>query len=136
MSLYLKSNRRGTLMTRKQVVEFLAEMAGPLGPFGSFEERLRQIDTWAADANDELVDLLVDIVLHPPDPAEYLPATRDDFEFVTSKVLTQIGKRNTSHFLQKVGPLLEDKRARAMIIEVIGNLQSQKGISWLRPLLD
>jgi len=123
-------------MTRGELINQLAGFSGPLGPLESLEERIRRRDEWVAATESDIVGLLLEVLMHPPDVAELLPATRGDFELEISEVLTLLGQRDPSSFLERVGPLLVNDQARSTLIEVIGALQRQEGIYWLRTLLD
>ncbi|MDF0668204.1 MAG: hypothetical protein P0119_19335 [Nitrospira sp.] len=123
-------------MTRGEVIKQLAGFSGPLGPLESLEERIRRRDKWLAVTDSDIAGLLLEVLMHPPDVAELLPATRDDFELEISEVLTLLGQRDPSSFLERVGPLLVNDRARPTLIEVIGALRRQEGIYWLRTLLN
>lgn len=123
-------------MTIDELIQQLVGFSGPLGPLESLEERIRRRDKWVAAMENDIVDLLLEVLIHPPDVAELRPATREDFEIEITEVLTLLGQRDPYSFLHRVGPLLVNDQARSTLIEVIGALQQHEGIYWLRPLLD
>ena len=123
-------------MAISELIPQLVGFSGPLGPLESLEERIRRREEWIAATESDIVGLLLEILIHPPNVAELRPATRDDFEQEITEVLTLLGQRDTSSFLQRVGPLLVNDQARSTLIEVTGALRRQEGIYWLRTLLD
>lgn len=123
-------------MTIGELIQQLAGFAGPLGPLESFEERIRRRDEWVAATESDIVGLLLEVLIHPPPVAEIRPATRDDFESEITEVLTLLGQREPSSFLQRVGPLLVNDQARSTLIEATGALRRQEGIYWLKTVLD
>lgn len=123
-------------MTIGELIQQLVGFSGPLGPLESLEERIRRRDEWLAETEGDIVGLLLEVLIHPPDVAEIRPATRDDFELEITEVLTILGQRDPSSFLERVGPLLVNDQARSPLIEVTGALRRQEGIYWLRNLLD
>lgn len=123
-------------MTIGKLIQQLAGFSGPLGPLESLEERIRRRDEWVAAAESDIVGLLLEILIYPPDVAEIRPATREDFELEITEVLTILGQRDPSSFLERVGPLLVNDQSRSTLIEVTGALRRQEGIYWLKTLLD
>jgi hypothetical protein len=123
-------------MTISELIQRLVDFSGPLGPLESLEERIRRRNEWVAGTDSDIVELLLEVLIQPTGVAELRPATRDDFELEITEVLTLLGQRDTSNFLQRVGPLLVNDQARPILIEVIGALQGQEGIYWLKTLLD
>jgi hypothetical protein len=123
-------------MTRKEVIKKVAQLSGPLGPFESLDERTRQRNEWAAAGEDEVIDLLSDILVNPPDAAQFRQATSEDFELELSELLILLGQHDPTQLIQKIGPLLTNGRARPTIIGVIGALGVEDGIRWLTPLVE
>ena len=123
-------------MTRSQLIRKLADFAGPLGPFETIETRAKQRNQWLITADEMLLDALLDILIHPPDPEEFRPATGEDIDVELTEIFILLGQHNPFDLLQRIGPLLKNKQARATIIEVIGALKQREGITWLKLLLD
>lgn len=123
-------------MTIGELIQQLVGFSGPLGPLESLEERIRRRDNWVAAMESDIVELLLEVLIHPPDIAELRPATREDFEIEITEILTLLGQRDPYGFLQRVGPLLMNDQARSTLIEVTGALRRHEGIYWLRTLLD
>jgi len=72
-------------MDRNEVIETLASLAGPLGPFTTLEERLSQEDRWAESGGSDLLEALADIApsLGPSD--KWGPASLDDVQTLLSR---------------------------------------------------
>lgn len=123
-------------MTRTEALQAITEFAGPLGPFQEPDERDRREEAWAAGAEADAVEQILDLVIHPPPASELRGIAPEDFEYELSRVLTMIGSRAPSTFLARVSTLLDDTNARRTIIEVIGSLGLEEGLSWLGPLTE
>jgi hypothetical protein len=122
-------------MTREEVIEKLVQFASPLGPFESLDARLRYKEEWITSSGADLVDMLLDLLTHPPALTDIRPATSEGFEFENSQLLALLGHHDPVGLLEKIGPLLTNNQARPTAIEVIGALQAQEGIRWLVPLV-
>lgn len=123
-------------MSIYELIQQLAGFSGPLGPLESIEARAKRRDEWVATMEMDIVELLLEILMHPPDVAELRPATREDFESEITDVLIILGQRNPLGFLKRAGTLLVNDQARPILIEVIGALRRQEGVYWLRTLFD
>jgi hypothetical protein len=123
-------------MTRSQLIRKLADFAGPLGPFETLEARAELRNQWLITADETLLDTLLDILVHPPDLKEFRPATGEDIDVELTEIFVLLGRHNPLELLRRVGPLLKNKKARSTIIEVIGAMKQQEGITWIKPLLD
>jgi hypothetical protein len=123
-------------MTRTEALHAILDFAGPLGPFQEPDEQEQREEAWAASADADAVGQILDLIIHPPSERELRRVAPEAFEFEVSRVLTMIGARAPSSFLAVVGPLLNDMHARRTIIEVIGSLELEEGLSWLRPLVE
>jgi hypothetical protein len=121
-------------MTRQQIISDVSYFASPLGPFNSLDVLLGRRDAWVASMDNQALDGLLDVLVHPPSEAEIGRVTLEDFEGEVSEILSLLGQRDPLHLLEKVGPFLQDWQARPTIIEVIGSLRRQEGIRWLTPL--
>lgn len=125
-------------MVREEVIGKLAQLAGPLGPFETPETRQQEQETWFNHlqiALPELIEHLLDALIHPPEAMEIHPAGHEDFEFELSGLLTLLGQRDPGAMLERIGPLLANKEARPAVIEIIGGLQTEEGIRWLAPFV-
>lgn len=123
-------------MTRTEAFHAILELAGPLGPFQEPAERDLREEAWAASADSDAVEQILDLVVHPPLVGELHGIAPEAFEYEVSRVLTMIGSRAGSSFFARVGPLLAAAPARPTIIEVIGSLGFEEGLSWLGPLIE
>lgn len=124
------------MITRQQMIAILVDFAGPLGPFESLDERLDRRDQWVTTADNTVIDALLNVLVYPPDESEIYPVTREGFELHLSELLVLLGRHDSSYTLEKIGPYLSNELARPTVIEVIGGLGSQQGISWIKPLLN
>lgn len=126
-------------MNRAQLIESLADLAGPLGPFLEVHEREQARSAWLAKVDANILEILIDILVHPPDPKDYKPATWDQFEMELADAISAAGKQNPHQLLESIGPLLDlatPKEVRPMIISLIGALGLQEGLRWLKPIVE
>jgi hypothetical protein len=123
-------------MTRTETLNAILDFAGPLGPFQEPDDLDRREEAWAASADAPTLEQVLDLVVHPPSRGELGTMAPEVFEFELSRILTMIGSRSPSSFLARVSPLLADTRARPTIIEVIGSLGVEEGLSCLGPLIE
>jgi hypothetical protein len=123
-------------MTRAETLNTILDFAGPLGPFQEQDDLDRREEAWAASADAPTLGQVLDLVVHPPSRGELGTMASEVFEFELSRILTMIGSRSPSSFLARVRPLLADTQARPTIIEVIGSLGVDEGLSCLGPLIE
>jgi len=121
---------------RQKAIAILKDFAGPLGPFESLDEQIERREVWASTADNQVIDAFLDILVHPPDQNEICPITQDSLEAELSELLVLIGQHNPSDVLEKIAPYLANEQARPTVIEVIGGLRLEAGISWLKPLIE
>lgn len=126
-------------MNRNDIIEILKDMAGPLGPTISIEgmEDLIKLRTNRYSMVDmKSIDSLVDIIINPPDHKELGRIPFEDFEFELVEMLTIIGNKDTVSFIKKVEELLFIKRARPVIIDVLGGIHHVESMLLLEMLLE
>lgn len=122
-------------MRRADLIALLAEFVGPVGPLGSLDEKFQTRDERIADADFDDVDLLLDILVNPPDlPPVYAENGKWDSAVVDS--LITWGRRDPTRLLVKIGALLTNKAISPAIIKVIGGLRHGEGLHRLTPLVD
>jgi len=122
-------------MRRDDLIAMLAEFVGPVGPLGSVDDHFQQRDDRIAGADFDDVDLLVDLLLHPPKLAPvYTEEGKWDSAVVDS--LITWGRRDPARTLPKIGPLLSNKALSPAVIRIIGGLRHPDGLRWLIPLVD
>lgn len=115
-------------------VTTLAELAGPLGPFSTPEERERDRQKWLAQLGEDHIPVLTDLLLHPPSSQAYRPATWDQFEMELLEALGAVGRRNPPQVLALLASALYDPRARPTVITAVGLVGSPAGLPILRSL--
>ena len=123
-------------MTRKEVVDILINLSGPLGPFqkmDGMEDFIKMHTDMYDRMDDSAFDILVDILLNPPEIGRIEP---EEFEYELKEAITAIGRRDTLNCLKKVERLLHVEHVRPVIIDVIGGLHCKEGIFLLEPLLE
>lgn len=122
-------------MKRNEAICTLAELAGPLGPYGTLESRLEATANWHNSLDFDSIDVLIDILLNPPLDKE-INKMPEYFEGEIIEALTSIGKRDVTNFLKKAEHLINLKQVRPVIIDVIGGLRCEDGIFLLESLLE
>src|SRR5579864_3973065 len=105
-------------MTRDQLIEQIANTAGPLGLFRTLEEFQPEEEHRLASASPEWVDVLLDILLDPPEIASQFPLN-ENWNYELGDLLVLCGSLDPLAFFRKVGPLLRNDLARQTLIWVI-----------------
>lgn len=126
-------------MKRNDVINILLDLAGSVGPF----RKIDSVEDWIKLHNDkydimdsELFDVLLDILLNPPDSNELGRVSEEDFEYELGAALTSIGKRKPVNCLERIEKLLYVDKSRPVIIDFIGGLQLHQGIPLLQSILE
>lgn len=122
-------------MLRRESLEAVLSLAGPLGPLESYDERYARKQRWLREAGNDAFDSLLDLVTDPPLEDELAHVDRDDFEFELSDLLIGTGSRDPVGSLAKIAPLLTRPQQRPLLIDVIGGLRAPEGVDWLRQLV-
>jgi hypothetical protein len=123
------------MKTRRELIQVLADFAGPLGPFRALEEMEERRSAWLDGLRASDLPALLDLLRSPPAPAEYSPATADDFELELTDAVTAAAAGDPEPSLALMTPLIQDDRARGAVIDVIGGLQLARGLELLAPLV-
>lgn len=123
------------MTTREELVDRLADCAGPLGPFRTPEQRQSDCDAWHARLLVEDLPALLDIAAVPPPESAYRPATWDEFELELIDAMAACGKRSPGQALDAVGAFLANPRARPTAITVIGVLGLAESLPLLATLI-
>lgn len=123
------------MMNRYDTIHMIAKLVGPLGPFGTLENNLEEINNWHDSLDLNSIVVLTDILLNPPSETE-IRKIPEYFEGEITDALTAVGKKDVVKFLEKVKPLITLGRIRPVIIDVIGGLRSEYGISFLQLLME
>lgn len=126
-------------MNRKDIIEILKDVAGPLGPFRNIESMEDWVKLRADSYNIigmDSIECLIDILLNPPGEEDLEQISLDDFEFELVEMLTIVGNNDETNFIDKVGKLLFLKKVRPIIIAVLGGLYHKESIVLLEQLLD
>ncbi len=125
-------------MNRKEIIEILKDMAGPLGPFTRIESmedliNLRSNRYQSIDIN--ALDILIDIILNPPGEKELGHISSEDIELELVEMLTIIGRRDVTDFLSRTKKLLYLDQTRTVMIDVLGGLCQEESLLLLESLL-
>lgn len=122
-------------MHRDEVIATLVGLAAPLGPFTTHDERLEQQDRWVDEGGAALLEALVDLIAAPP-PAERLgDASPEDWSILLVEVAGTLGNRHPDLALERLLPLLDDQRARATAIDVLGGVGDMRAVPELQRLV-
>ncbi|WP_411346619.1 hypothetical protein ACE3MZ_11790 [Paenibacillus sp. WLX1005] len=113
-------------------IEHLCDGIGPFQKMDTFEDYLQmQTDVYNTFGDDSF-DILIDILLNPPDLGRFDP---NDFEYELQEAITAIGRRNPRYALDTLNDLLGIKSIRLVLINIIGGLENEDGLLLLEPLL-
>lgn len=123
-------------LTKQRAIEALVDFAGPLGPLQSFEARLKRRSEWVTEQGQALTAALLEIATEPLDGESFGSLPLEDLEVELRQLLVLSGRTAPETLLEALGAHLENKQARPVLIEAIGELGMRKGIAWLRPLVD
>ncbi|MGE5415580.1 MAG: hypothetical protein ACM3UZ_02215 [Acidobacteriota bacterium] len=126
-------------MTRDELIKFLKDSTEGVSPFQDIKSDddfvkyyFSRFDELALDA----FDILLDILLEPPDNNILGRISYDDFEFELEQALEVVGRKDPFNSLRKLRCLLERQKARPVIISIIGGLRQNAGFYLLEPVLD
>lgn len=122
-------------MNRDDVIDTLAELAGPLGPFTAHDERLQRQDHWVEAGGVELFEALVDLIASPPPLARLRNASVDDWSSLLVEIAGTLGKRHRDVAMGRLLPLLDDERARPAVIDVLGGVGDSRAVADLERLV-
>jgi hypothetical protein len=137
------------MLSREELIDILAHLAAPLTPFtleGAPEDDALFID-WIEQRSheqferilDAAVDAFIDVVTHPPMPAEYVPPARDADSWRAELLGLAEMYGRTPHerrILQGFEPALRHSGARLLIIESLGRMRSSFALARLRELAE
>jgi HEAT repeat protein len=122
-------------MHRDEVIETLAGLAAPLGPFTTHDERLQRQDRWVDAGGVELLEALVDLIASPP-AEDRLGATNvEDWTSVLVEVAGTLGARHPDVALRHLLPLLDHERSRGAAIDVLGAAGDARAVPELERLV-
>src|SRR5262245_51934674 len=113
----------------------MLRLMGRCGPLGSEEDSELQERRLLSSAGGHALDLLIGLVLQPPQPAELAGKSSSDFEYEVSHYLQLLGAQDPNRVLERLAPHLENPVARPVAIEVIGTLRTPQALSTLAPLV-
>jgi hypothetical protein len=122
-------------MTRTDLIEPIADYAGPLGPFREPEEQEQQFRQWLSGARFDWLEPLLDLLFNPPPEASHI-AVKNGWDVALVECLTHVGKLNPQRFLERVEPHLMREEARLFLIWVIGWIGHREGVRVLIPLAE
>src|SRR5438270_213016 len=109
----------------------LVDLAGPIGPMQSLDERFEQKRRWISEVDDTAFDDLLDILVNPPGAEERFDIDADDYEFQLADLLIELGRRDPAGSLAKIAPLTVNKDVRPVVVDVIGGLRAPTGLDLL-----
>lgn len=101
-------------------------MNGMFGSFASWEQQEAYLDAWVATASAEHLDILLDILVHPPDLEGYSERVREDWHYELERLLIGLARRDPATALPKLTALLDKVTPKTPIINAIGNVGSSE----------
>jgi hypothetical protein len=122
-------------MTRTELVEPIADYAGPLGPFRTPEEREQQFRQWLSGARFDWLEPLLDLLLNPPVEASH-SFGKDGWHVALVECLAHVGKLDPQRFHARVAPLLVREEIRLPVICALEEIGGQESAKVLRVLYD
>lgn len=126
-------------MWEKQGIQAIGTGASKIwGPFSSGEEKEDFMEAWTAQASPEWLDILLDIIVNPPDLSQYGPRIREDWEIVVELFLAEWVRHLPSSALHKIAPLLTYPKSgsRLPALAAFEEVGSEESLKWLRPLVE
>jgi hypothetical protein len=111
-------------MTRADVAGRVRDLAGPLGPFQSFEDQLRQTDDWLQSLGDGAVDELIDLITTQPSAGERGTADDDAFTAVVGELLCRLAGLRPAASVPRLVVYLDSERARSFAADALGSSRS------------
>jgi len=136
-----------TVLERGELIRLLAHLAAPLTPFtleGAPEDEALFID-WLEQRSqeqfdsilDEAVEAFIDVVTHPPAPADAVPPARNE-AFWRAELMNLAERFGQTPYepriLQGLEPALKRPGARLLAMEVLGRMKSPTALARLREL--
>jgi HEAT repeat protein len=122
-------------ISRAEVIKTIDELAAPLGPQTSFDERLARQDRWVDDGGTELLDALLGVVASPPREEQVRYSSYDDWNTLLVEVTGTLGKKYSELALQRLLPLLDDADVRATVIDILGSVGESRAVPRLGQLM-
>ena len=119
-----------TMTNRNCLIQDLADISGPLGPFESFEHGERHRDKWLAQLDATDIDGLLSILSDRPDPNAFGSASWADVELNLGEALASACRHDLRRLITRVGPMLGLEPARPTVIDVMGATSLQECIPW------
>ncbi|GAB3170322.1 hypothetical protein GCM10027059_36560 [Myceligenerans halotolerans] len=113
------------------LIDALTDLAGPLGPFTTPEQRRADEERFLARLNPTHLDDLLDIVSDPGPRTTETPALVELLE----EAVTAAGRRAPERVLERVVPMLTDPARRPFAIDVLGSLRDEGAIASLDRLV-
>ena len=123
---------KGTdLPTKSLIVQRLRELAGPLGPFTSMEERDAEQAQWHRALTPADAAVLVDLLYEPVAAADRGPALDWMFTMEIQDALAAIGRRDPPWFCALVGRAFAQRGANESLIAVLGEVGGDAAVELL-----
>lgn len=125
--------RRERALGRHNLIAALADFAGPLDPDRDLEAEEDYRRRWLDALQPVDLNVLIDLLVHPPEPREVAPASMEFFELELGDALVAIGRKHPEPTLLRLAPLLAEVSCRPLVMEVLAELRLPVGLALLRP---
>lgn len=110
------------MFTRNAIIEKLGQLAGPLGPFTSIEEREAEAAQWHEQLTKSDATVLVDLLYEPVAEAQRGVASEEFFTLEIVDALAAIGSEDPPWFCAFVGRVFAQRGPNEGLIEVLGRV--------------
>ncbi len=119
-------------MTREELIEVLADFAGPLGPFRSPDDQEKTFRESLAEATSDDLGLLLDLLSHPPPVAA---SRADAWDYTLEEALLAVGKLEPTRAAARMEAMLRSPAGRATVIAALGGLGEASSVHALGDLV-
>lgn len=127
------------MWTKTDIQRAVIHTLRPLGPLGEPAEREAEEASWAATAagDPSAITALVELARDLPSEGELAECvSASDFQAQLTHILGLVGLAAPEAVVDPIGELVDVPGARAMVIEVLGEIGHPDGLRWLAPLVD
>lgn len=114
-------------MTREGIVARVRDLAGPLGPFQSFDEQLQQTDEWLQSLGEKALDQLLDLIVTPASADELRGVENEIVMAVIGELLCRVAEMRPAESVPRLVAYLSNDHVRPFVADALGSSGSPEG---------